>query len=76
VSRAFAARARASGVAFDPKTYFALGDAEAVLERVAQYRAVGVSKFVLLPLAQNEAELLDQTRRLAADVVPIAHGWE
>jgi len=76
VGKRYAAAARASGGAFDPKAYFALGDAEAVLERVAQYRAVGVSKFVLMPLAQNEAELLDQTRRLAAEVVPVAHGWD
>ncbi|HXZ84406.1 MAG TPA: TIGR03619 family F420-dependent LLM class oxidoreductase, partial [Myxococcota bacterium] len=76
VGRAFAARARAAGADFDPKAYFALGDAQAVLERVAQYRAVGVSKFVLIPLVQNEAELLEQTRRLAAEVLPVAHGWE
>ena len=46
-----------------------------MLERIAQYRAVGVSKFVLIPLAQDERDLLDQTRRLAAEVVPAAHGW-
>ena len=38
-SRAFAARARAAGVDFDPKAYFALGEAADVLERIAQYRA-------------------------------------
>jgi len=76
VSRGYAAAARASGGEFDPKAYFALGDADAVLERVAQYRATGVSKFVLLPLARNGEELLEQTRRLAAEVVPIAHGWD
>ena len=75
VSRAFAARARGAGVDFDPKAYFALGEPAAVLERIAQYRAVGVSKFVLIPLAQDERDLLDQTRRLAAEVVPAAHGW-
>lgn len=76
VSRAFAARARAGGADFDPKAYFALGDAGAVLERIAQYRAAGISKFVLIPLAQSENELLEQTRRLAAEVIPVAHGWD
>jgi len=76
VSRAFAARARAGGADFDPKAYFALGDAGAVLERIAQYRAAGISKFVLIPLAQSESELLEQTRRLAAEVIPVAHGWD
>jgi hypothetical protein len=46
-----------------------------VLERIEQYRAVGVSKFVLIPLVQDERELVEQTRRLAAEVVPAAHGW-
>jgi probable F420-dependent oxidoreductase len=76
VSRAFASRARAGGADFDPKAYFALGEASAVLERIAQYRAAGISKFVLIPLAQSEGELLEQTRRLAAEVIPVAHGWD
>jgi len=73
LSRAFAARIRSGGG--DPTAYFALGKASAVLERVAQYRAVGVSKFVMIPLAQSDAQLLEQTRRLAAEVIPVAHGW-
>jgi len=76
VSRAFAQRARAAGADFDPKSYFALGEAKEVLERIAQYRATGVSKFVLIPLAQGEADLLEQTRRLAAEVIPAAHAWD
>jgi len=76
VSHAFAARARAGGADFDPEKYFALGEANAVLERIAEYRALGVSKFVLIPLAQNEKDLLEQTRRLAAEVIPVAHGWD
>lgn len=75
MARAFTARARAAGPDFDPNAYFALGEPAAVLERIAQYRAVGVSKFVLIPLAQDESDLLEQTRRLAAEVVPAAHGW-
>src|SRR5262245_16197900 len=76
VSRAFAQRARAAGADFDPKSYFALGEASQVLERIAQYRATGVSKFVLIPLAQSESDLLEQTRRLAAEVIPVAHSWD
>jgi len=76
LSRAFAARVRAGGAEFDPNAYFALGEAKAVLERIAQYRAVGVSKFVLIPLVQTADELLEQTRRLSAEVIPVAHGWD
>jgi len=74
-ARAFAQRARAAGADFDPKQYFALGSAQDVLERIAAYRDVGISKFVLIPLAQGDEELLEQTRRLAAEVLPVAHGW-
>jgi hypothetical protein len=74
-SRAFAARARAAGADFDPKAYFALGEAKDVLDRIAAYRDVGISKFVLIPLAQGDADLLDQTRRLCAEVLPVAHDW-
>jgi probable F420-dependent oxidoreductase len=76
VARRYGAAARASGGEFDPKAYFALGSAEAVLERIAQYRAGGVSKFVLMPLARDEKELLEQTRRLISEVTPVAHAWE
>ncbi len=74
-AKAFTARARAAGADFDPKAYFALGSADTVLARIAAYRDVGISKFVLIPLANGDAELLEQTRRLAAEVLPVAHGW-
>ncbi len=74
-SRAFAARARQGGASFDPKAYFAVGEAKDVLDRIAEYRDAGISKFVLIPLAQGDRDLLEQTRRLCAEVLPIAHGW-
>jgi probable F420-dependent oxidoreductase len=72
-SRAFAARARAAGASFDPKAYFAVGEAKDVLARISEYRAAGISKFVLIPLAQGDRDLLEQTRRLCAEVLPVAH---
>lgn len=74
-SRAFAARARAAGADFDPKAYFAIGEATDVLARIAEYRDVGISKFVMIPLAQGDRDLLEQTRRLCAEVLPLAHSW-
>ena len=74
-SRAFAARARAGGAGFDPKAYFAVGEAKDVLARIAEYRDAGISKFVLIPLAQGDHDLLEQTRRLCAEVLPVAHSW-
>ena len=74
-SRAFAARARQAGPSFDPKAYFAVGEAKDVLARIAEYRDAGISKFVLIPLAQGDHDLLEQTRRLCAEVLPVAHSW-
>jgi probable F420-dependent oxidoreductase len=47
-----------------------VGDGDAFLERVAQYNAVGVDKFVAIPLARNEGELLEQTQLLDREVIP------
>ena len=69
-----AARARALG-APDPREYFAVGDATTILERIKAYRRAGVSKFVLIPLARGDDDLLDQTRRLLDEVLPVAHAW-
>ena len=74
-SRAFAARARAGGADFDPRKYFAVGEAKDVLARIAEYRDAGISKFVLIPLAQGDSDLLEQTRRLCAEVLPVAHTY-
>jgi probable F420-dependent oxidoreductase len=59
---------------FDPARYVAAGDAGTILARVAEYRAAGISKFVLRPIAEDAADLLEQTRRLEAEVIPVVHG--
>ena len=41
--------------------------------RVEAFRAAGISKFVLRPLASGDADVLDQTRRLIEDVLPAVH---
>jgi probable F420-dependent oxidoreductase len=74
-TRAFTARARQAGAEFDPKAFFAVGSAADVLARIAEYRDVGISKFVLIPLADGDQDLLEQTRRLCAEVLPVAHTW-
>jgi probable F420-dependent oxidoreductase len=60
----------------DPLRYFAIGDAEAVVERIAAYVAAGVSKFILRPAARGDEELLAQTQRLIEEVLPrVAARW-
>jgi probable F420-dependent oxidoreductase len=55
----------------DPSRYFAIGDAEDVVARIAAYVEAGVSKFILRPAARGDDEMLAQTRRLIEDVLPL-----
>src|SRR5271155_1187442 len=48
----------------DPLGYFAVGDAETITMRIAEYVAAGVEKFVLRPVGTGDAAVLDQTRKL------------
>lgn len=54
----------------DPATYIAAGDADAIAARVQEYIDAGISKFVLRPIAEDDADILAQTRRLAEEVIP------
>jgi len=56
----------------DPQDYFAIGDAEAIVEKIADYVAAGVSKFILRPAAKGDDEMMAQTRRLIDEVLPLA----
>ncbi len=57
----------------DPRDYLAVGDADAILARAREYRGAGISKFVLRPIASDDREFLDQTRRLIEEVLPALH---
>jgi probable F420-dependent oxidoreductase len=60
----------------DVPGYFGIGDAEAILARIADLVAAGVSKFILRPLAGGEEMVLAQTRRLIDEVLPaVAARW-
>jgi alkanesulfonate monooxygenase SsuD/methylene tetrahydromethanopterin reductase-like flavin-dependent oxidoreductase (luciferase family) len=60
----------------DPRAYFAVGDAQAVVARVAEYVENGVSKFVLRPTASGDEAVMAQTRRLIEEVLPaVAARW-
>lgn len=58
----------------DPSRHVAVGGAAEILARVDEFVRVGVSKFVLRPIALGEADVLDQTERLIAEVLPRVHG--
>ena len=60
----------------DPERHFAIGDAGTMLARIADYVEAGASKFILRPAARGDADMLDQTRRLIEQVLPmVAARW-
>jgi len=66
---------KALGLA-DPLSYFAIGDARSILDRIAAYIDAGVSKFILRPLGEGDADLMAQTERLIAEILPeVARRW-
>ena len=60
----------------DPFDYFAIGDAAAIIERIAAYIEAGVSKFILRPVAEGTDDMLAQTKRLLEEVLPeVVRRW-
>lgn len=51
----------------------AIGEAETVLERIREFAAQGVTKFIAIPLARSADDMIEQCRRLAAEVIPHAN---
>ena len=54
----------------DPLTYFAVGDKDVIVERIAAYVANGVEKFVLRPVGRGDEAIMSQTQRLIDEVLP------
>jgi len=69
VAGAMAAYAKRTGR--DPRSTFAIGNADAILERIAQYVEVGIAKFILRPIGRGDEAILAQTRRLIEELLPL-----
>src|SRR5262249_28138261 len=54
----------------DPRAYLAVGDAKAILARLAEYREAGASKFVLRPIAGGDDGWMAQGGGLIAGGLP------
>jgi len=67
VGRAMEAYAKRTGR--DPSRQFAVGDAGTILDRVGEYVAGGIQKFILRPVGSGE-QVLAQTRQLIEQVLP------
>ena len=61
------------GKGADPRRLAVVGDAGAIVRRIEEYKEVGVSKFVLRAIALGDDDVLDQTERLIAEVLPVVH---
>ena len=57
------------------ESYLAVGAAQAIVRRLEAFVEAGVSKFVLRPLADDDRGMLDQSRRLVEEVLPVVAGW-
>ena len=53
-----------------------IGGADEIIERACAYIDAGVSKFVLRPLANDDADFLDQTQKLIDTVIPVVEAME
>jgi probable F420-dependent oxidoreductase len=69
-SRVVAALAKTT----DPRRHVAVGGAAEILARIEEFAAVGISKFVLRPIARGDADMMEQTERLIREVLPHVHG--
>ena len=54
----------------DPRRAIVAGNTDAIMRRIAEYTAVGVSKFILRPIGADDADMLAQTRRLIDETLP------
>jgi probable F420-dependent oxidoreductase len=60
----------------DPARTFAIGNAQAILARVAEYADAGIAKFILRPVGRNDDAILAQTKRLIEELLPlVAARW-
>lgn len=58
------------GDEIDLRPLLAIGTAQEIIARIEAYKAVGASKFVLLPIALGDADVFDQTRRACEEILP------
>lgn len=58
----------------DPSRFMVIGDAADINRRIAEYIEAGCSKFVLLPVAAGDVDMMAQTKHLIEEVLPAHWG--
>lgn len=54
----------------DPEGFSAVGGVEQMMALVHDFRAAGVHKFILRPIAQGTEDMIDQTRQMVEKLIP------
>ena len=57
----------------NPDDVIVVGGAADIISRMADYEGAGVTKFVLRPIGDDDADIFDQTRRLIEEVIHAVH---
>jgi alkanesulfonate monooxygenase SsuD/methylene tetrahydromethanopterin reductase-like flavin-dependent oxidoreductase (luciferase family) len=57
----------------DSRHVVVTGGAAEILQRLKDYEAAGITKFILRPAASGDADVFDQTERLIGEVIPAVH---
>jgi alkanesulfonate monooxygenase SsuD/methylene tetrahydromethanopterin reductase-like flavin-dependent oxidoreductase (luciferase family) len=56
--------------------YFAIGDAETIMQRIDAYVEAGAQKFILRPMARDDEGMMAATRHIISEIVPrVAARW-
>ena len=58
------------GDEIDLRPLLAVGTVQEIIAKIEAYKAVGASKFVLLPIALGDKDVFDQTRRACEEILP------
>lgn len=58
------------GDEIDLRPLLAIGTVAEIIKRIEEYKAVGASKFVLVPIAMGDKDVFDQTRRACEEILP------
>ena len=74
VQRTATAYSRIAG-ADSPESMMAVGSAEDIIARARDYKRAGISKFVLRPMSDSDADMRRQVQQLIDEVLPAVHGF-
>ena len=60
----------------EAEDYFAIGNAQTILERIEAYIEAGAQKFILRPMARDDDGMMAETRKIIDEILPrVAARW-